>query len=529
MATIRNVFACLVHENQDCVIDLVRNLRALDPLSLILLYNGGRNPNLLTTHIPFERQGAVVHPSPRPVEWGHLHNFALDCMKWACENYLFDTLTIVDSDQLAIRTGYSEFLAPRLKAASTVGILGNSSLVQLPGTNVGPAASALHEIELWRPFLRTFPDGERKFVHWCFWPSTVFTADAARDLVRLFATSDDLQNIMQQTQIWATEEVILPTLVALLGYEVVLNPCSYDLVQYRVPFTVAQIEAGLNRQDIFWIHPVPRHYDDPLRRYLREKWNHYQLTQPNSTAALTKENTTIPQLLLTIPVLERMRRIEGWLEDAEADLLLAAVTHAVATVQNGAIVEIGSYCGRSTVVLAAAVRALEDFGRIKIYAIDPHDGIVGALDQGVQQLAPTRDQFLKNISNAGITHLVEPLFQQVVEIDWNQPISFLLIDGLHDYFNVARDFYHFERWIAPDGFIAFHDYADYYPGVKAFVNELLANGGYEKICQALSMIVIRGRRGMRAADPSSKAAPDINGGGGALGQVLGTIPRSPQF
>ena len=46
MPAIRNIFACLVHESPDCVIDLVRNLRALDPGSLILLYNGGRDPNL---------------------------------------------------------------------------------------------------------------------------------------------------------------------------------------------------------------------------------------------------------------------------------------------------------------------------------------------------------------------------------------------------------------------------------------------------------------------------------------------------
>jgi hypothetical protein len=39
MGTIRNIFACLVHESRDCVIDLVRNLHALDPASLILLYN----------------------------------------------------------------------------------------------------------------------------------------------------------------------------------------------------------------------------------------------------------------------------------------------------------------------------------------------------------------------------------------------------------------------------------------------------------------------------------------------------------
>src|SRR6516225_11363093 len=103
MPTIRNVFACLVHENRECVIDLVRNLHFLDPASLILLYNGGRDSRLLNDSFPFQRYGAVIHPAPRPAVWGKLHQFALDCMEWALENHSFDTLTIVDSDQLATR------------------------------------------------------------------------------------------------------------------------------------------------------------------------------------------------------------------------------------------------------------------------------------------------------------------------------------------------------------------------------------------------------------------------------------------
>jgi hypothetical protein len=43
---------------------------ARDPGSLILLYNGGHNPYLLSDHFPFERHGAVVHPSPNPLQWG---------------------------------------------------------------------------------------------------------------------------------------------------------------------------------------------------------------------------------------------------------------------------------------------------------------------------------------------------------------------------------------------------------------------------------------------------------------------------
>jgi predicted O-methyltransferase YrrM len=203
------------------------------------------------------------------------------------------------------------------------------------------------------------------------------------------------------------------------------------------------------------------------------------------------QNTDV-RLFLTTPIFQRMRSIEGWLEEAEADLLIAAVTRAAAAVPDApAVVEVGSYCGKSTVVLGSALNAFDDATEVKIYAIDPHDGIVGALDQGVEQMSPSLETFRQNISNAGLDHLVEPIVKHSFEVEWDKPICFLFIDGLHDYANVARDFYHFESSIAPGGFVAFHDYASCYPGVQLFVDELLVQGRYEKVHQALAMIVVR--------------------------------------
>ena len=99
MAELRNIFACLVHESQECVADLIRNLRFLDPSSTILLYNGGRWPQLLDFELVRREENVVCHPSPQPMNWGRLHDFALDCMRFALENLPFDTLTIVDSDR----------------------------------------------------------------------------------------------------------------------------------------------------------------------------------------------------------------------------------------------------------------------------------------------------------------------------------------------------------------------------------------------------------------------------------------------
>lgn len=503
-APVRNVYACLVHESPECVVDLVRNLHYHDPASSILLYNGGGNSGLLAQQgFPFERHGAVVLPNPRPMRWGWLHGFALDSMRFALANIPFDTLTIVDSDQLCVNRGYSAYMGRYLSNKGGVGLLGNSPDTQPPHTRVGPATAAFKEFDLWRPFLRRFEGGEEKFVHWTFWPSTVFTADAARDLLRLFDTDTQLRDIMERSKIWATEEVIFPTLTALLGYRVVANPCSYDFVKYRVRYSPRQIADAVARPDVFWVHPVPRHYGDPLRKQIRACFDHYvraAAPAPRATAA------TGPRLLVRAEIIAQMRGVEGWLEDAEADLLIAAAEHALtANDERHAVVEVGSYCGRATTVLGHVARAVRP--EAKVYSIDPHDGRVGALDQGVASHGPTLEKFRRNMQRAGLTDAVEIIQRRAADVLWSQPVGLLLIDGLHDYFNVSQDFHCFERWVVPEGLVAFHDYATYFPGVQAFVDELLASGRYRKLnCVGTLMLLQK-----CAGAPSREDAAEVCG------------------
>jgi glycosyltransferase involved in cell wall biosynthesis len=498
-----NVFACLVHESPECVVDLVRNLRHFDPESPVLLYDGGRDAALLDA-FPFARYGAVAHPRPRPLEWGKLHDFAFDALRFALATWEFDALTIVDSDQLLVRDSYSALLARALAGRSRVGLLGSSPSRQEPGTKIGPAAAAFREIDLWRPWLRRFPGGEAAFGHWTFWPSTAFTAAAARDLVDLVDSDAQLRGLLQRTRIWATEEVILPSLVALLGYEIAASPSSQDFVQFRKSYDENQIDHALDRPDVYWLHPVPRRYDDPLRRHVRERSAHYERASggaaPAAGEAAAAPALPEPGLLATLPILERMRRIDGWLEDEEADLLIAAAARALANLpappaspvsrEPAAVVEVGSYCGRSTVVLGSVVRTLRPDARV--YAIDPHQGEVGAVDQGLERRAPTLARLQANLAAAALAETVEVIAKRSYEVAWDgRPIALLFVDGLHDYVNVARDFFHFEAAVATGGYVAFHDYAPYYPGVRALVDELLAGGRYRKVQQARSLVVVR--------------------------------------
>ena len=193
-------------------------------------------------------------------------------------------------------------------------------------------------------------------------------------------------------------------------------------------------------------------------------------------------------LLKPREIIATMQGVAGWLADDEAELLIAAAAHVTRGGGARTLVEIGSYQGRSTVVLGAALRALSPQSRL--YAIDPHEGIVGAADARLNHGSPTFEAFLANVAAAGVSELVEPVRSLSYETEWDRPIDLLFVDGLHDRLNVERDFRHFEPFLAEGACVLFHDYAHYYPGVVEFVDLLVAGEGWEMADRASSMAML---------------------------------------
>jgi predicted O-methyltransferase YrrM len=208
---------------------------------------------------------------------------------------------------------------------------------------------------------------------------------------------------------------------------------------------------------------------------------------PNAAVELTPPPERRAAPVLRLPIIERMAAVDGWLTDEEADLVIAGLCHALAEAPAKTVVELGCYRGRGTVVLGSVVQALRPTARV--YAIDPHDGLVGALDASVRRTPPTLAPFQHTIAEAGLGDVVVTVQQHPHEVEWAEPIAFLLVDGLHDYASVSRDFFAFESHLAEGALVAFHDYADYFPGVTAFVDELLASDRYRPAGHAGSLVL----------------------------------------
>jgi predicted O-methyltransferase YrrM len=123
----------------------------------------------------------------------------------------------------------------------------------------------------------------------------------------------------------------------------------------------------------------------------------------------------------------------------------------------GRIVEIGSFRGRSTIVLRQA--AAPD---VEVVAIDPHAGG----DRGPREISPDaflgeadHEAFHANLRRAGVDdavrHVRRTSQEALGEVDGE--IALLYIDGAHRYAPARADV---ERWgarVAPDGTMLVHD------------------------------------------------------------------------
>ncbi|HEX4868249.1 MAG TPA: class I SAM-dependent methyltransferase [Acidimicrobiales bacterium] len=130
-----------------------------------------------------------------------------------------------------------------------------------------------------------------------------------------------------------------------------------------------------------------------------------------------------------------VRSVEGWMTDDQARRLWDAAGRVPA---GGRIVEIGSFRGRSTIVLALAAR--DD---TEIVAIDPHAGN----DRGPQEIhgfeeAASEDYevFHRNLADAGVQDRVRHVrrFSADAHDEVTGAIDLLYIDGAHR-FGPARD------------------------------------------------------------------------------------------
>jgi predicted O-methyltransferase YrrM len=172
--------------------------------------------------------------------------------------------------------------------------------------------------------------------------------------------------------------------------------------------------------------------------------------------------------------------VTGFLKPTEGFALTLLAMHGPGS---GAIVEIGSFKGRSTCFLALGAKLA---GREKVTAIDHFRGSAehqkgqAFEDPAIVAAGSTLPIFRTNLAAAGVVGQVNVMEMSSSDAAaaWSGLIRLLFIDGDHSYDATKRDFALFEPHVGPEGIICFHD-VGVWPGVTRFYQEVIEGGTWK--------------------------------------------------
>ena len=186
--------------------------------------------------------------------------------------------------------------------------------------------------------------------------------------------------------------------------------------------------------------------------------------------------------------LAQVSTVQGWMSPDQAERLYRA---AAATRPGDQIVEIGSFQGRSTIVLASAAH-----DGVPVVAIDPHAGN----DRGPQEIegyaaaaATDHDVFNTNLADAGVTDRVRHVraFSDAAHDQVDGDIAVLYIDGAHRYAPARADIRDWGARVSPGGTMLIHDSFSSLGVTLAIGRELLLDGRFRYVGRSRSLTEFR--------------------------------------
>ncbi len=165
------------------------------------------------------------------------------------------------------------------------------------------------------------------------------------------------------------------------------------------------------------------------------------------------------------PSKDLIDEVKGFLDEEEGIRLYDTALEAS---RLGPCLEIGSYCGKSTIYLGSACRENKGI----LFSIDHHRGSEeqqpgeeyfdpDLFDEDVG-LMDTFKNFRKAIEKTGLFDTVVPIVSRsdVVARLWSTPLSLVFIDGGHSYEAVHTDYKCWAKHLIPGGYLLIHDIFD---------------------------------------------------------------------
>ncbi len=198
----------------------------------------------------------------------------------------------------------------------------------------------------------------------------------------------------------------------------------------------------------------------------------------------------------------KIDNVKGFLDEREAECLYNLALEAG---KKGPCLEIGSYCGKSSVYLGTACQE----NSTVLFSVDHHTGSEEQ-QPGEEYFDPdlldheagridTFKHFRKTIFDFNLDDTVIPVVGRSAPIGriWKTPLSLLFIDGSHAYESVLSDYETWAKNLIPGGYLLFHDiFPDPSKGGQApyrVYRKAVESGIYEErpMCESLGILIRR--------------------------------------
>ena len=154
--------------------------------------------------------------------------------------------------------------------------------------------------------------------------------------------------------------------------------------------------------------------------------------------------------------------VKGFIDHNEGFCLY---NHALSSSKEGPILEIGSYCGKSTIYIATAAKKYSGC----VYSVDHHTGSeenqvgweyhdIELFDEETGRIN-SFPEFMRNLRKANLLDTVVPIVSDssLVSRYWKIPLSMVFIDGGHTMEAAFNDFNNWKDKIIKGGILAIHD------------------------------------------------------------------------
>ncbi|MFC0472494.1 glycosyltransferase family 2 protein [Halalkalibacter kiskunsagensis] len=248
-------FAILVYKNKELIKQLIRNIKFFCPNSLLVIFNGGQDPNLVNDL----DNDVLTYPYSRKLKYGFTSIYLIEIMEWLQENDIhFDFLINLDCDVLFYRSGFEKYIEEQMADVDYMGID-----IKTLDDEAYLLNNLKKEQNMWKQFFSIDP------CYRVFNVCQIISKPLIEALLK-YEKLEELKNSLQATHVFGMDEVIIIGMLRTFGFKYKRFPYpDSTTIRYRPHFTIKDFIATYNKYpNSYLCHPINRNNNDLTRNLI---------------------------------------------------------------------------------------------------------------------------------------------------------------------------------------------------------------------------------------------------------------------